>query len=71
MSTIIVKDNSLSARQFLAFVRTLPFVDVLEDSQEMTEKFKKTVVHTLKESEEGKNLTTCTDADDMFHKLGI
>jgi CheY-like chemotaxis protein len=31
MTTLIIEDNSVQARQFLKFVRTLPFVTVKEE----------------------------------------
>ena len=31
----------------------------------------KTTIQTFKDTDAGKNLTDCNDADDMFNKLGI
>ncbi len=71
MTTLVVKGNSLSARQFLEFVRTLPFVEVIEDKKEPRKKMKQAVTNALKKSEQGEDLIECKDADDMFRKLGI
>ena len=71
MTTIILKDNSSNAKQFLAFARTLPYVDIIEKPQNTTKKFKKTVSDTLKKSEQGEDLVVCRNAEDMFTQLGI
>jgi hypothetical protein len=70
MATLIVKENSLKAQQFLEFVRTLSYVNIVEDKNPAV-KFKKSVANTLKKSEQGKELIECNNADDMFNKLGI
>jgi hypothetical protein len=71
MTTIILKDNSSSAQQFLAFARTLPYVNIIETSKAPAKKFKKSVADILKKSEQGIDLVACRDAEDMFNQLGI
>jgi hypothetical protein len=71
MPTLIVKDNSLHAQQFLAFARTLPEMDVVDDSRTPDRTLKKSVLDTLKKTERGEELIVCKNADDMFKKLGI
>jgi hypothetical protein len=71
MTTIILKDNSSNAQQFLAFARTLPYIDIIEAAPAPTEHFKKSVADVLKKSEQGADLVECRDAEDMFHQLGI
>ena len=71
MVTLIIKDNSSNAQQFLEFVRTLPYVNVVEDNDKPVKKLKRVVSNVLKKSEQGKDLIICKDADDMFKKLGI
>jgi cobyric acid synthase len=71
MTTIVLKNNSSNAKQFLAFVRTLPYVDIIENRQDTTKKFKKAVSAALKKSEEGKDLVLCRNAEDMFTRLGV
>jgi len=53
------------------FVRTLPYVDVVEENGKPVKKVKPAVSNALKKSEQGKDLIICKDADDMFKKLGI
>ncbi len=73
MTTLIVKDDSSDARQFLEFVRTLPYVNIVDNDKKENsmEKVKKNVAKTLKKTEQKKDLIPCKDADDMFNKLGI
>ena len=71
MTTLIIRDNSLNAQRFLEFVRTLPFVDIVEQNDSPIKKVKPVVARALKKSEHGKELIICKDADDMFKKLGI
>jgi hypothetical protein len=42
-----------------------------KESYNSAKKFKESVVYTLKESEEEKNLTKCKDVNDMFRQLDI
>jgi len=71
MTTLVIKDNSLRAHQFLEFARTLPYIDIVEDSKIRTQNVKKSVAATLSKSEQGKDLIACENANDMFRKLGI
>jgi hypothetical protein len=71
MTTIILKDNNSSAQQFLAFARTLPYVDVIEAPKKPAKNFKKSVADVLKKSEQGVDLVACRDAEDLFNQLGI
>jgi hypothetical protein len=71
MTTLVIKDDSLHAHQFLAFARTLPYIDIIEDKEIADCHLKKSVAVALKKSEEGKNLTICKSATDMFTQLGI
>jgi hypothetical protein len=71
MTTLVIKDDSLHAHQFLAFARTLPYIDIIENKEITNPCFKKSVTVALKKSEQGKNLTMCKNADDMFSQLGI
>jgi hypothetical protein len=71
MATLIINEKSASAQQFLKFAGTLPYVDVLNSNEMPEKKLKPAVSTALKQSEQGKNLIVCKDADDMFEKLGI
>ncbi|MDR0694849.1 MAG: hypothetical protein LBF81_06090 [Prevotellaceae bacterium] len=71
MITLVIKNNSSNAHQFLAFARTLPYVDVIEDIDTAEPQLKKSVAIALKKSEQGKDLNICKSADDMFTQLGI
>lgn len=71
MATIVLKDNSSDAKQFLAFARTLPYVDIIEKPQHTAKKLKKAVSDALKKSEQGEDLVVCRNAEDMFTQLGI
>lgn len=71
MTTLIIKNNSSNAHQFLAFARTLPYVDIIEDTGTVKPVLKKSVAVALKESEQGKDLNVCKNADDMFTQLSI
>jgi hypothetical protein len=71
MTTIVLKETNLHAKQFLEFARTLPYVDIIEESQRTVKQFKKVVSNALKKSEQGKDLVVCRNAEDMFTKLGI
>jgi len=71
MATLIINENNTSAQQFMKFVRTLPYVDIVEESDIPVKKIKPVVANVLKKSEQGKDLIICKDADDMFKKLGI
>jgi hypothetical protein len=71
MPTLIVKDSSIHAQQFLAFARTLPYIDFVDDVRKPARTLKKSVMDTLKKTERGKELIVCEDANDMFNKLGI
>jgi hypothetical protein len=70
MATLIINDNNSKAQQFLKFVRTLPYVDIVEENDMPVKKVKRMVSKALKKSEQGKDLIICKDADDMFRKLG-
>lgn len=71
MATLIINENNSNAQQFLKFAGTLPYVEIVEKSEVSVKKIKRAVSNTLKESEQGKDLIICKDADDMFRKLGI
>ncbi|MDR0866275.1 MAG: hypothetical protein LBO74_15280 [Candidatus Symbiothrix sp.] len=71
MPTLVLKDNSLDALQFLQFARTLPYIDIIEDFEKAVPGFKKSVADTLKKTEQGKELVVCKNAEDMFNKLDI
>jgi hypothetical protein len=71
MTTIVLRDNNSNAKQFLEFIRTLPYVDIIEESPTTGKKFKKAVSDALKKSEQGKDLVVCHDVEDMFTKLRI
>jgi len=71
MTTLIIRDHSSNSRQFLEFVRTLPYVDIVEENGKPINKLKQVVSKTLRKSEQGKDLIKCKDAQDMFKKLGI
>ena len=72
MPTLIIRNNGLDARQFLAFAQTLPYVDVIEDvPSHKKNTLKKSVINTLQKTERGEDLVVCKTADDMFEQLGI
>jgi len=72
MPTLIIRNNGLDARQFLAFAQTLPYVDVIEDvPRHKKNTLKKSVINTLQKTERGEDLVVCKTADDMFEQLGI
>ncbi|MDR1974100.1 MAG: hypothetical protein LBQ31_05435 [Bacteroidales bacterium] len=73
MTTLVLKNNSLAAVQFLKFARTLPYVDVIETAPNSVGNYelKDVVVDTMRKTELGEDLTICKDAEDMFNKLGI
>jgi hypothetical protein len=71
MTTIVLKEDNVNARQFLEFARTLPYVEIIEEPQSTAKPFKKAVSNALRKSEEGKELVTCRNIEDMFAKLGI
>jgi hypothetical protein len=71
MTTIVLKESNSHAKQFLEFVRTLPYVDIIEEPQSTVKQFKSAVSNALKKSEQGKDLVVCRNAEDMFAKLGI
>ena len=72
MPTLIVKNDGLSARQFLAFAQTLPYVDVIEDMPKSKKNaMKKSVINTLQKAEQGESLVACKNVDEMFEQLGI
>ena len=72
MPTLIIRNNGLDARQFLAFAQTLPYVDVIEDvPRHKKNTLKKSVINTLQKAERGEDLVVCKTADDMFEQLGI
>ncbi|MDR3260974.1 MAG: hypothetical protein LBT78_03980 [Tannerella sp.] len=72
MPTLIVKDKSSEAQQFLAFARTLPYVHIVEDASAKNESaLKASVADTLRKTERGEELVVCENAEDMFNRLGI
>jgi len=72
MPTLLVRNDGLDARQFLAFAQTLPYVDVIEDMPNYKkDTLKKSVINTLKKTEQGKELVVCKNVDEMFEQLGI
>jgi len=71
MTTLIIKRDTTQSRQFLAFARTLSFVDIVEKNDTSAKKFKPAVERSLKKSVRGKDLVECTDAEDMFRQWGL
>jgi len=71
MTTLFVRENGSESKYFLEFVRTLPYIDIVEENGVPVKKVKRTVADALRKSELGDELTVCEDADDMFKKLGI
>ena len=71
MTTLIINSNSAEAVSFLQHARSLPFVEVIEKSDEPVVRFKPAVERSMRRSLKGKGLVACQDADDMFQKLGI
>ena len=61
----------MQSRQFLAFVRTLPYIDIVEENDTRTRKFKPAVERSLKKSVRGEDLVACKDAEDMFKQWGL
>jgi hypothetical protein len=70
MATLIVKGNNATARRFLEFARTLPYVEIIEGNDKPVKKLKPEVEASIKMSMRGEGLTECSDVDDMFKKLG-
>jgi hypothetical protein len=71
MTTLVLKNNSLGAQQFLKFARTLPYIDIIEDDKKTTDVLRMSVVETLKKTEREEDLVVCENIDDLFEKLGI
>jgi hypothetical protein len=71
MTTLVLKNNSLDAKQFLRFARTLPYIDIIEDNKKVADIPKISVIETLKKTECGEELVVCENADDLFKKLNI
>ena len=71
MTTLIVKGRSSQSQQFLAYAKTLPYVDVLEENGQRMKRFKPEVEKALLKSECGEELTRCENIDEMFKQLGI
>ena len=72
MPTLIVRNDGPDARQFLAFAQTLPYVDVIEDiTKHKKSTLKKSVINTLRKTEQGEDLVVCKNVDEMFEQLGI
>ena len=72
MPTLLVRNDDLDARQFLAFAQTLPYVNVIEDiPKHKKATLKKSVINTLRKTEQGKELVVCENIDEMFVQLGI
>ncbi|MCL2039404.1 MAG: hypothetical protein FWG85_03130 [Bacteroidetes bacterium] len=69
MTTILIKDNNVNAKQFLEFARTLPYVEIVNEHS--IPKYNAAVTETLIKSEIGEDLIECKDANDFFNKLGI
>lgn len=62
MATLVLKNNSLEAQQFLKFARTLPYIDVIEDDKDTVDVLKVSVAETLKKAEQGEDLVICEEA---------
>jgi hypothetical protein len=71
MTTLIVKDDSITSRQFLEYARTLPYIEVVEKIDQSDKTLKPSVAKALRKSANGEGLVECKDADDMFQKLGL
>ena len=71
MTTLIVRGRSAQSQQFLAYAKTLPYVDVLEDNNRKVKRFKPEVEDVLLKSEHGEDLIKCENLDEMFIQLGI
>ena len=71
MPTLVIKTNSAQSRQFLEYARTLPYVDVVDESYAPQRRFKPEVEETLRKAERGEDLIVCKDAEDMFRQWGL
>jgi hypothetical protein len=72
MTTLVLKNNSPEAQQFLRFARTLPYIDIIEsDDKDTVNILKVSVAETLNKAEQGEDLIICENAEEMFKKLGI
>ena len=71
MTTLIIRKDNAQSRHFLAYARTLPYIDVVEEGKVPEKKLKPSVVRSIKRSMRGKDLIACENAEEMFRQLGI
>jgi hypothetical protein len=76
MTTLVINDNTMTARHFLAYVKTLPFVSIQKEKANTKATleppyFKCSVAKSLLQPRKQKEINTYSNADEMFNSLEI
>ena len=66
MATIFVNEKIKGAKEFLNFIKNLPFVKVIEENEKIPNARTR---RAMKQAEKGIGITETADVEDFFNKL--